>query len=352
MSWSPVASPSNPDNWRCSSATTRRRAPRSPISPSEFRSRLSGELPQGLPGDIAAVRDPGAVGGEGGDGDDRTERFVAVVEEQRPRGVMWGKDALRDRVSHEDGAVGKDDADRAISRASGRLTDSFAYTNMFVMSLLAVSAAADRLGVSVRQVQHLVAHGDLRQVARGLIDETSVERLIAVRGGSHRRAWSETTAWGAVALLAGAEAAWIGATQRSRLKSRLRSLKAVELLERARERAQVTRYAAHSSGRQRLLGELVYAADASGRLGLAATSGVDGYLAASAVAGVVSRHGLLRDEQGRVTLRATSMDLACVRDLAQRSTVLAALDLAESLDVRERRAGLNALDRALETFRG
>jgi hypothetical protein len=46
------------------------------------------------------------------------------------------------------------------------------------------------------------------------------------------------------------------------------------------------------------------------------------------------------------------MDLEIICDLAQRSVVLAAIDLAESLDLRERRAGLDALDRALESFRG
>jgi hypothetical protein len=220
------------------------------------------------------------------------------------------------------------------------------------MTLLALSEAAQRLGVSTRQVQHLVARGELRQVARGVLDETSVERLVAVRGGSHRRAWSESTAWGAVGLLSGAEVGWMGESQRSRLKGRLRVLSAAELVERARDRAEVTRYAAHSSTGERLLGELVYAVDVAGRLGLAATNAIDGYLDTSAIDGVVSRHGLIRDDEGRVTLRATGMDLAVVRDLAQRSVVLAALDLAESLDVRERRAGLDALVHALEAFRG
>jgi hypothetical protein len=220
------------------------------------------------------------------------------------------------------------------------------------MTLMAVSEAAERLGVSTRQVQHLVAQGELRQLARGVVDETSVERLLAVRGGSHKRAWSESTAWGAVALLLGSEAEWMGESQRSRLKSRLRTLDAAALVERARERANVTRYAAHSSAGDRLLRELVASTDVAGRLGLAATNAVDGYVAAADVAGVVSRHGMIRDDDGRVTLRATTMDLAVVRDLAQRSTVLAALDLAESLDVRERRAGLDALDRTLEQFRG
>lgn len=78
------------------------------------------------------------------------------------------------------------------------------------MNLIAVSEAAARLGVSTRQVQHLVARGELQQVVRGALDETSVERLMAVRGGSHRRAWSEATAWGAVAILSGADAGWMG----------------------------------------------------------------------------------------------------------------------------------------------
>lgn len=220
------------------------------------------------------------------------------------------------------------------------------------MSLLAISEAAERLGVSTRQVQHLVARGELRLVARGVLDETSVARLMAVRGTSHRRAWSQATAWGAVALLSGADAEWMGNTQRSRLKGKLRRLGAAELVGRARERAEVTRYRAHSSAGRYLLGELVYAADAASRLGLAETDNIDGYLAPGDVDGLVSRHGLIRDDEGRVTLRATTMDLDVVRDLAKRSAALAALDLAESLAVRERRAGLDGLDRALEAFRG
>jgi len=220
------------------------------------------------------------------------------------------------------------------------------------MRLLVVSEAAERLGVSTRQVQHLVARGELRQVARGLLDETAVERLLAVRGGSHKRAWSEATAWGAVALLSGAQAEWMGETQRSRLRGRLRRLGASELVERARDRATVTRYRAHSAAGQYLKGELIYATDVAGRLGLAESNNIDGYLAADDVEGVVARHGLIRDDQGRVAVRSTAIDLDVVRNLSKRSIVLAALDLAESLDVRERRAGLDHLDRAMDDLRG
>lgn len=219
------------------------------------------------------------------------------------------------------------------------------------MTLLAVSAAAERLGVTARQVQHLVARGQLRQLARGVVDETSVERLLAVRGGSHKRAWSEATAWGAIAILSGAAAAWMGASQRSRLKARLRTLGAAELVERARERADVGRYAGHASTAARIRRELVVTSASAAALGLAESTTVDGYLATSAVEAVVARHGFVRDDGGRFTLRATTMDLAVVGDLAERSTVLAALDLAESVDARERAAGLDALDRALAAVR-
>ncbi|TDE89482.1 excisionase [Occultella glacieicola] len=220
------------------------------------------------------------------------------------------------------------------------------------MGLLAVSEAAARLGVSTRQVQHLVLRGALRQPARGIVDESSVERLVAVRGGSHKRAWAEATAWGAVSLLSGGDAEWMGQTQRSRLRARLRELTAAELVERARNRAEVSRYRAHASAGQHLRGELVHVIDRAARLGLAEAGSIDGYVTADALTDLVRDHGLIRDDDGRVTLRTTTTDLGIVKDLANRGVVLAALDLAESLDVRERRSGVDALDRALAAFRG
>ncbi len=219
------------------------------------------------------------------------------------------------------------------------------------MALLAVGEAAERLGVSERQVRHLAASGELRLVTRGAIDEGSVDRLLAVRGQSHRRAWSAATAWAAIALLSGVDAEWLGESQRSRLKGRLRGLSAAQLVERARDRAVTSRYAGHASTAGRLRAQVIETTAAAARLGLADTTAVDGYVAADELDELVRRHGLIRDDSGTYTLRATAMDRAVVQTLA-RGTVLAALDLAESLDVRERRVGLDALDRALAGFRG
>ncbi|WP_034271034.1 hypothetical protein [Haloechinothrix halophila] len=215
------------------------------------------------------------------------------------------------------------------------------------MEFVGVTDAARQLGVTTRQVQHLVASGDLRLVARGLIDRTSLDRHLATRQGSRKRAWSESNAWGAVALLSGQHAFWMGPSQRSRLKGVLRQLTADQLVSRTRNRAQVQRYQGHSRAAERLRRELVDTASATAALGLTGIDRVDGYLDAQYLDETVARHALIEAPGGRYTLRATTMDLTIVRSLADSGSVLAALDLAESLDVRERQAGLRGLAAAL-----
>lgn len=225
--------------------------------------------------------------------------------------------------------------------------DNFVFAKLTVMDLVGVGEAAKRLGVTTRQVQHLAARGELHLVARGLIDRTSIDRHLATRQGSRRRAWSELTAWGAVAILSDQETPWLGRTQRSRLKGYLRHLTATEMVGRARNRAQVHRYEGHSKAADQLRHDIVDTSGAAQELGLAGTDRVDGYVAAQDLREIVTRHALAESPDGQYTLRATTMDLDAVRTLADSSHVLAALDLAESLDVRERRAGLDALDTAL-----
>jgi hypothetical protein len=231
------------------------------------------------------------------------------------------------------------------------LTDTFATAKLSVMGNLGIHGASDRLGVSTRQVQYLVARGDLRSIARGVIDDASVDRYLAARQESRRRAWSEATAWGAIGLLCGHQVSWMGNTQRSRLRTRLRSLAAEELVGRARGRAVTKRYASHSSAPARIAQHLVDTAEAAEALGLARTADIDGYVASAKAGALVAAHGLIRDDNGRVTLRETDMDLTVVAELAQSGPVLTALDLAESLDVRERAVGINTLGKALDLHR-
>lgn len=220
------------------------------------------------------------------------------------------------------------------------------------MSMLGVSEAAERIGVSTRQVQHLVSRGDLRSVARGFVDASSVDRLIAVRQGGRARAWSEATAWGAVALLSGMDAAWMGESQRSRLRARLREINAEELVARSRNRAVVRRYSGHPSAVSRVRAVTVSTHLATRRLGLADANAVDAYVDADELDDVVRSHALALDASGTFTLRATTMAIDVVAELVIDGDVVAAMDLAESLDVRERNAGMKALQDALESLRG
>jgi len=208
------------------------------------------------------------------------------------------------------------------------------------------SQAAQRLGVTERQIGNLVAAGELSQLARGLLDATSVDRYALVaRTGT--QAWAEATAWAAVALLSDVDPSWIGPSQVSRLRKRLAGLTAERLVERTRGRAVVTRWIAHPSSLPRIAPHVIQP-DTVG-LGLAATTGqaVDGYVPETGVEALVVTHGLLRGDDGVLTLRATGMTLDVVRQLAAHPT-LAALDLSTSLDPRERRAGLTVLDRQLD----
>jgi hypothetical protein len=142
-------------------------------------------------------------------------------------------------------------------------------------------------------------------------------------------------------------------TQRSRLKNTLRRLTGIELVSRARGRAQVHRYHGHSRVSERLRHDLVGTSAAAAVLGLSeAPDRVDGYIAAHALNKIVARHALTEDPGGQYTVRATEMDLATVRVLAETAPTFAALDLAASLDIRERQTGLDFLDDRLKRLNG
>jgi hypothetical protein len=217
------------------------------------------------------------------------------------------------------------------------------------MEFVGVTDAAQQLGVTRRQVQYLAAGGELRLVARGLIERASLDRHLAIRQGCRRRGWSESTAWAALGILSDLPTPWIGPVQRSRLKATLRQLTGSELVSRTRARAQVHRYRGHSRTAERLRLELVDTSSAATALGLMdAADRVDGYVTADDLDKIVRRHALIEDASGQYTLRATEMKLATVRAIAQNSPALAATDLAESLDVRERQTGLGFLDDRLQ----
>lgn len=222
------------------------------------------------------------------------------------------------------------------------------------MVLMSTRQAAERIGVSVRQVQRLVAGGALTAVGTDRLDADSVEHWLAQRRGGRARAWEEPTAWAAVALLEGHSPDWLGQAQRSRLRAALVDVDSTELATRARNRARIHRYFAHPQALSRMATEVIPAGGLTGIGGLTPRRDrVDGYVGDAALARLVARFRLETDPAGSVVLRETTMPRGVVAELARgKKHVLAGLDLAGSIDARERSAGYRLLGDALAKLRG
>lgn len=218
------------------------------------------------------------------------------------------------------------------------------------MAAIDYREAARRLELSERQVERLVRAGALVKVHRGLVDERSVT-LQRARVRKPGRGWDEATAWAAIAFLTGRRADWLGQTQRSRLKTTLKRLSAEDLVSRARNRATVHRLGGLDSAVRLASREIIDAHAHDIDLGLTGGRRVDGYVAEAELLRLVRRLRLHEDLDGQLTLRATSFDIDVVRSLATDGHIVGALDLAESTDPRERRAGLDALTAALTELR-
>lgn len=216
------------------------------------------------------------------------------------------------------------------------------------------SAEASRLlGVSVRQVERLVATGHLTRVDRVgrslLIDAASVHRMRA-RGSRRGRPWAAETTRAATDLLAHGRTERLTQSARSRLRSRLRSMTAEDLVQAMSGRAQVRNFRASGSFLDRLRRSVTLTGTAAvdadravaGRFGLATAQRdtVDGYVDADTARRLTDECQLVDDANGNVTLRITDDHPG---DRMPADDVTVALDLADSLDVRERSAGLALL---------
>jgi hypothetical protein len=216
-----------------------------------------------------------------------------------------------------------------------------------------VQEAARLLGVTVQHVRRLADRGDIVFVARGLVDLASIREYLAVRQASRTRAWSEETAWAAVALLSGLEVDWLGEAQKSRLRGRLRETTATELASQSRNRARVHRYVGHPAAADRIAKDIVVIPRET--LGLVTirtgTTVIDGYTSPEAEEQLVQRYALARNPAGRFVLRATDFDLGTIDRLGKTAEVLASLDASTSTDPRARAVGEAILERRLAKFR-
>ena len=225
--------------------------------------------------------------------------------------------------------------------------------------MLTVPQAAVRLGVGEEQVRRLVRSGQLVASKVGqtiVIDDDAVDARarLAVRPG---RFHVPATAWGALWELSGERASWLNPADRSRLRARLRRYDAEQLVAATRARSE-----RHSVRVLPAYREPVLAAEgvvASG-LTVAAAVGADiliagaedeAYCSTVTFARLRSDYALSDRGQANLVLRIPRFEL----DLPGRERMPAAVvavDLAESSDVRTRRAGLQLLTEALARTRG
>lgn len=224
---------------------------------------------------------------------------------------------------------------------------------------LSSAEASERLGVSMRQVQRLIASGTLTTAGlvgrTQLLDAASVHRL-KIRGAGRGRPWEPETVAAAVEMLSDGETALLTSVARDRLRRRLSGMSAEHLVRASRNRSDLRRYRGSASFFERMRKRITPAALAAIQSdpGLARTFGlagggemiVDGYVGEKTARQLVRDHHLVEDAAGNVLLRVTRLDSMLVVNV-----VVVALDLSESLDTRARSAGLSLLTKRLQSLR-
>ncbi|WP_137725505.1 hypothetical protein [Prescottella subtropica] len=232
------------------------------------------------------------------------------------------------------------------------------------MGEMSVSDAAAELKVSRRQVARLARAGDLaivREIGGAfLLDAASVYRL-GQMSRQRGRPWNESVAWAALSRLSGNSADWLPAAQSTRLVHRLRRSSAHDIAFLARRRAVTHRMRGWGAGTRTLLAErLAVTGRSAVEYGGLATrfdlgsgivgAGVDGYALDSDYGALVDECGLIPDaSEGDVVIRVVTSPVAFADGITPLAAV--ALDLMESLDTRERSAGVRVLEELLDDIR-
>lgn len=220
------------------------------------------------------------------------------------------------------------------------------------------SQAARLLGIGRHEVARLARVGILRagKTDSGslVVDPDSVHAQGAL-SQFKGRPWSPQTAWAALFALDGDEVLWLEYHKRRRLFLKLKEISAEELVWLARNRMEIRRYLVSPSFEDDVRGALVATGMASSfafDLGLASLVPVlDGYVIGRTPEEVERDFFLVEGSSGSCTVRfARDLpdSLACADEMPE--SVVAA-DLAMSVDVRERRCGLDYLKGLLDGMR-
>ncbi len=221
--------------------------------------------------------------------------------------------------------------------------------------MLTVGQAAERLGVGPEQVRRLIRAGRLaaHRVGRTLVlDDDAVDgraRLPITAG----RALAPRTAWAALWRLSREDVDWLSAADRSRLVARLRGYDAERLVAASRDRAERYELRVLPAYRQRVFdteGVVPSGLTAAAAVGadiVTAESVDEVYCAAGTLAALRRELGLSERGQPNLVVRVPRYDRLDLVGRAHMPAAVVAVDLAESAEVRTRRAGLDLLAAAL-----
>lgn len=215
--------------------------------------------------------------------------------------------------------------------------------------------AAERLGVSATRVRSLAENGSLKTVRYGrnlFVTETSVERYAGLdrRRG---RLFSPRIAFAALYMISGKNVDWLTSAERCRLRKRLRGVDSSRLITLCCKRAEVHDYWCHGSRMDRVR-ERIRLSSASGDIcrtfNLMYTENLEGYVPRDQLADVIAEGRLIEKESYHPSIRLHVLDIN-LPDSGDMPVGVCAADLAVSLDIREKYAGIEKLDSLLRRFR-
>lgn len=214
---------------------------------------------------------------------------------------------------------------------------------------LSVADAAQRLGVGSHRVYELIKCGtvDAQKVSERttLVEATSLLRYQAFARKAGRP-FGPSMAMGALWILSGAEASWLTYHQRRRALQALEDFSAEDLAAKCRRRAKVVRLRIDGS----FVDEAMSVIRPSGLSALdfydfdliLSKNIYEGYIDAVGLSHLRERCFAESDARGNLIVHVA--EGSYLKGASPMPEAVVALDLAESLDIRTRRAGLEKLE--------
>ena len=222
-----------------------------------------------------------------------------------------------------------------------------------ISGMMTTAQVSKALGVGVHNIGRLVRDGELSCIRTAgdamLIPAAEVRGYAQLRQGKGRPL-APKTAMATLWELSDIEVDWLDYAQARRLRLRLVSVSAEDLVWQARKRARTATFRCDASFMETAAGMVAL----SGRsrldeFGLVGGSDIlEGYVCAEGLDAVVDACFMVPDSAGNVVLHVAEWMPEGIG--AAMPAAVCAADLVASLDTRERRAGLSALEEMLNDY--